>query len=76
MKTATVGDIQKNFAKLLRSIKDGEVITVTKRGKPVAKITAMGPKNDIEWPDFYSEVIELKGKPLKDIVAEGREERF
>ena len=76
MKTASVGEVQKNFAKLLKGISAGEVITITKRGKPVAKITAMGPKNDIEWPDFYSEALELKGKPLKDIVVEGRDERF
>jgi len=27
---------------------------------PVAKITALGPKKDIDWPGFYNEAIELK----------------
>ena len=44
MKTATVGEIQKNFSRILKEIKTGEEIAVTKRGIPVAKITALGPK--------------------------------
>ncbi len=76
MKTATVGEIQKNFGGILRQIRAGEEITITKRGKPIAKITALGPKNEIEWPDFYHEAIELKGKSASEIVIEGREDRF
>ena len=76
MKTASVGEIQKNFSRILKQIKAGEEIAVTKRGKPVAKITAMGPKEKIDWPDFYGEAIELKGKPVSEIVTEGREDRF
>ena len=76
MKTATVGEIQKNFARILREIRSGEEITVLRRGKPVAKITAPGPKTEIEWPDFYKEAVELKGKPVGDIIVEERGERF
>ena len=76
MKTATVGEIQKNFSRILKEIKAGEEIAVTKRGKPVAKITALGPTKEIDWPDFYSEAIKLKGKPAGEIVIEGREDRF
>jgi prevent-host-death family protein len=76
MKTATVGEIQKNFSGVLRSIKAGEEITITKRGNPVAKITALGPRSKIQWPDFFSEAVELKGKSLSDIIIEEREERF
>ena len=75
MKTATVGEVQKNFSGVLTGIKAGEEITVTKRGKPVAKIMALGPRSQIEWPDFSSEAIELKGKSLSDIIVEAREER-
>jgi len=76
MKTATVGEIQKNFSRILKEIKAGEEIAVTRRGKPVAIITALGPKKEINWPDFYEEAIELKGKPAGEIVIEGREDRF
>ncbi len=76
MKTATVGEIQKNFSRILKEIKTGEEIAVTKRGKPVAKISALGPKHEIDWPDFYKEAIELKGKPAGEIIVEEREDRF
>jgi len=76
MKTATVGEIQKNFSRILNQIKAGEEIAVTRRGKTVAKISAIGPKEKIDWPDFYGEAIELKGKLIGEIVIEGREDRF
>lgn len=76
MITATVGEIQKNFAKVLNSIKNGEEITITKRGKPVAKVVSLGPKDEIDWPDFHAEAIELRGKQMSDIVIEGRDDRL
>ncbi|MDQ1336524.1 MAG: Antitoxin [Thermodesulfobacteriota bacterium] len=52
MKTATVGDIQKSFAKVLKEIGAGEEITVLRRGKPVAAfghyLSRKGPQV-LEW---------------------------
>lgn len=31
---------------------------------------------EIDWPDFYGEAIETKGKPTSEIVSESREDRF
>ena len=76
MKTATAGEIQKNFSRILKEIEAGEEIVVTRRGQPVSKITGLDPKKDIDWPDFYNEALELKGKPANEIVIEGREDRF
>jgi len=76
MKTATVGQIQKNFAKILRNINNGEEITITKRGQPIARISSLGPKDIIDWPDFYGQSIKLKGKSVSKLVTEGREDRF
>ena len=76
MKTATVGEVQKNFGKLLKEINLGEEITIIRRGKPVAKLTVLGPKGDINWPDFFNDAIELKGKPTSQLVTESRGERF
>ena len=76
METATVGEVQKNFAGILNKIKSGEEIIITKRGKPVAKITAMGAKKDIEWPDFFKESLVMKGKSIGRIIIDGREDRF
>ena len=76
MKTFSVGEVQKNFAKVLNNIDAGEVVTITKRGKPVAKISALGPKQKIVWPDFYKETIELNGEQLSDMIIESREDRL
>lgn len=76
IKTATVGEIQKNFGRVLSGINNGQEIIITKRGKPVARIVSLAPKSEIEWPDFYNEAIDLKGKPIGEIVIEGREDRF
>lgn len=76
MKTATVGEVQKNFSKILKDINLGEEITITNRGKPIAKLTALGPKKDISWPDFIAEAVELKGKSASDLIIEDREDRF
>jgi prevent-host-death family protein len=76
MKTASVGEIQKNFGKILREIKAGEEIMITKRGLPIARLTTLGPKEKIDWPDFFDEAVDLKGKPASQIILEDREERF
>lgn len=76
MKTATVGKIQKNFSEVLRNIKAGEEITIIKRGKPVARLTALGPKKNIEWPDFFKDTVKLKGKQVSKILIDTRKDRF
>ncbi len=76
MKTATVGEIQKNFGKILREIKGGEEIMITKRGVPIARLTTLGPKEKIDWPDFFEEAVDLPGKPISQVIIESREERF
>ena len=76
MKTATVGEIQKNFARVLKEIKAGEEIIVTNRGRPVARITSIGARGDIEWPDFFEEALGLEGKSMSETVGEGRGDRI
>ncbi len=76
MKTASVGEIQKNFAKVINRIKGGEEIMITKRGEIIAKITAVGPRKKLKWPDFMKNAIENKGKPTSEIIQSDREERF
>ena len=76
MRTASVGEIQKNFGKILREIKAVEEIMITKRGLPIARLTTLGPKEKIDWPDFYEEAVDLKGKPASQIILEDRAGRF
>lgn len=76
MQTSTVGQVQKNFSKVLKDIHFGEEVIITKRGKPVAKITALGARDTLELPDFFAESVEVEGKNVSDLVIEGREERL
>ena len=73
MKTATVGEVQKHLARILKEIKAGQEIVVAKRGKPVARLVPVGPGETIEWPDFYQQALEVSGKPLSEIIMEERE---
>jgi len=76
MKTATVGEVQKNFAAVLKSIEAGEEITVVKRGKAVARIVAIGPVKQPVWPDFAALAVALEGKPASQILLDDRAERI
>ena len=76
MKTASVGEIQKNFAKVICAIHAGEEIMIARRGKMIPKITAVGPQEKLQWPDFMEEAIKGKGKPSGEIVLSNRKERF
>ncbi len=76
MKMASVGEIQKNFSRVLQRIEAGEEILVTKHGKVVGKFIAAGPQTRINWPDFMKDAVDLKGKPISDIIVEDRDERL
>jgi len=84
MKTATVREVQHKLSRVLARVKRGEEITITKRGKAVARLVApaVAPgKGDGEWPDFAGRMKRLfpdgppPGKPTSEVVMELREER-
>lgn len=54
MKTATVLDLQNNFAMLEAWLSTGEQICIEKLGKPVAMLTAMRASGEtkVQMPDF------------------------
>ena len=58
------------------SLEDGEEILITKRGKPVAKVVSLGPKGDLQWPDFRTQAVQSEGKRLSEIIIEERDERI
>lgn len=76
MKTATVGEIQKNFSKVLSDIKAGEEVLVTRHGKVVGKFIASGARKEIKWPDFMKDAVEVKGEPISQVIRDDRDERF
>ncbi len=79
MKTASVREIQHHLSRVLEWVEGGEEVEVTRRKKVVARIVpAEDPeKKQPEWPDFEARLKELKklgwrGKPLSEIIDEGR----
>jgi prevent-host-death family protein len=50
MKTTTVRALRNDYAKLLRRVETGEEISISRRGKIVAKLVPVRPKNTkVDW---------------------------
>jgi len=82
MKVATVADLRNHFARVSQWIEDGEKVEIRKRGKAFATLSpAKGKKNKkLEWPDLMARLRKnfphpVSGKPLSEIISEGRGER-
>ena len=52
MKTATVRDLRNHYSQLLAWIAAGEEITITQRGKPVARLSPPPASADLEKVDW------------------------
>jgi prevent-host-death family protein len=52
MKTATVRDLRNHYSRLLAWIAAGEEITITRRGKPVARLSPAPASADLEKVDW------------------------
>ncbi len=80
MKTASVRDLRNNFARVSEWIEAGESILLTKRGKPVARITPLtAAKSDSKRPDFLGRLERIFGskivKDSQEIIDYGRGDR-
>lgn len=80
MKTATVREIRHDFGRLLTWIEEGEQVEITKRKRVVARLVPVKAKpRKVKWPDFAARRRKLfpngiRGKPVSEIVDEGRGE--
>ena len=45
MRRVSAADANREFSKILRQVRDGETITVTSRGEPVAVIAPVGERS-------------------------------
>ena len=57
MKKLTARQFQHGFAKTADSLKPGQSVTITKRGKPLGIFTRLPPKR-IKMPDFAANLVE------------------
>jgi prevent-host-death family protein len=66
MKTATVRDLRNHYSKLLAWIAAGEEITITQRGKAVARLSPAPALADLEkadWNQSAAVARDRSGKP-------------
>ncbi len=77
MKQVGVYDAKTQLPKLLDEVEHGETITITRHGKPVAKLVPIGrPKCDVA--ETIAAIREnrkgsrLDGLKIKDLINEGR----
>ena len=81
MKTVSVRELQQNLKRVMARVERGEVIEVTRRRRPVARLAPVpraGPHSP--WPDLDARARAVFGDRLiepgaADIVIEGREDR-
>jgi len=78
MKTASIRDIRQDFGRVLSWIEDGEQVEITKRRRVVARLVPVKKKpRTLNWPDLEARRRKtfpngIKGKPVSEIIDEGR----
>lgn len=80
MRTMSVRDVQHRFKDVLAWVEKGESIEVTRRGKVVATVNPPTRRASPVLPDFMARLKKdfpngVKGKPLSEIIDEGRGDR-
>jgi antitoxin (DNA-binding transcriptional repressor) of toxin-antitoxin stability system len=75
MRNVTVEELQEKLDSILEEMKVDEEIVILRYGRPVARLIGLGQREEIDWPDFWKEAVSSEGKPIGDIVVDGREDR-
>jgi prevent-host-death family protein len=83
MKTLSVREVQHNLGDVLEDVRRGTVVTVTKRGRVIARIVPADDRRPrARWPDFEGRMKRLlpggrppPGAPASRLVREMRDDR-
>jgi len=79
MDAVGIKEARERLSELVRAAERGESVTITRRGKEVARIVPAGPKALKPLPDLteFRASIKIKGRSLTDeLLAMRREERY
>ena len=79
--TVSIRELQQNLKRVMARVERGEVVEVTRRNRPVARLApvrATSPAS--EWPDLEARTRAVFGDRVitpvgSDAVSEGRDER-
>jgi prevent-host-death family protein len=76
MATVNISEVRKRLSELVRAAERGESVSITRRGKEVARIVPPEPRPRKPLPDLteFRKSIKIKGKPLSQVVSEMRDE--
>jgi prevent-host-death family protein len=77
MKSIGAFDAKTNLNALLREVERGEVIEITRRGVPVARLVPVENASGNDLQGLVEEIIENRkglrlGMPLREMIDEGR----
>jgi len=80
MKTTTMRELKHHTAEVVARVEAGEVIELTRRGRPVARLSPVRKRGKPLAPDFEGRLAAIYGDTVlkntaTDLVSEGRGER-
>jgi prevent-host-death family protein len=79
--TVSVRELQQNLRRVMARVERGQEIEVTRRRRPVARLTPVGPRaTPTPWPDLDARAKSVFGDRViapsaSEMVIEGRGER-
>jgi len=79
MDAVGIKEARERLSELVRAAERGETVTITRRGKEVARIVPAGPRVLKPLPDLteFRASIKIEGRSLTDeLLAMRREERY
>lgn len=79
MLEVNVKELRTNLRQIIQRVEAGEEILVTRRGKPVARLSRPPQQSPKQFPDLteFRASIKLKGEPLSEtVIKERREARY
>ena len=78
MATVSISEVRKRLSELVRAAERGESVSITRRGKEVARIVPPEQRPRKPLPDLteFRKSIKIKGRSLsEELIAMRREER-
>lgn len=78
MKQVGVYDAKTHLAKLLDDVENGETITITRHGRPVARLVPVAGKRERKLEEVIEEIRKsrkgnrLEGITIRELIEEGR----
>ncbi len=70
-------EARSNLSELLNKVEKGEEITITRRGKKVAKLVSVGIKTTFPSLKDFRQTLSIIGKPMSEEIIDSRKsERY